>query len=75
MIKKEKLFNEAISLPIEIKAQLVDRLLRSMHPTQEKIDELWKTEAEKRVKEIKNGKVKIVEGEEVFKKIRKRLGS
>ncbi|MBI5048445.1 MAG: addiction module protein [Deltaproteobacteria bacterium] len=69
MIKTDKLFTEAVSLPVEIRAQLVDKLLRSLHPVQKEIDELWAVEAEKRVEEIKSGKVKTIPGDDVFKKI------
>lgn len=73
MIKTDELFAEAVSLPVEVRMQLVDKLLRSLNPTQKKIDELWAEEAEKRVAQIKSGKVKMVAGEEVFKKVRSRL--
>lgn len=69
MIKTRELFDESVSLPVEIRTQLVDKLLRSLHPVQKKIDELWATEAEKRVEEIKSGKVKTIPGDKVFKKI------
>lgn len=69
MIKSEELFDEAVSLPVEIRAQLADKLLRSLHPVQKEIDGLWAAEAEKRVEEIKSGKVKTIPGDEVFKKI------
>jgi len=69
MIKTQELFDEAVSLPVEIRAQLIDKLLRSIHPVQKEIDELWAAEAEKRVEEIKSGKVKTIPGDEVFKKI------
>ena len=69
MIKSAKLFDEAVSLPVEIRTQLVDKLLRSLHPVQKEIDKLWAAEAEKRVEEIKSGKVKTIPGDEVFKKI------
>jgi putative addiction module component (TIGR02574 family) len=69
MIKTHELFDEAVSLPVEIRAKLVDTLLRSLHPTQKEIDELWAAEAEKRVEEIKSGKVKTIPGDKVFKKI------
>jgi len=75
MIKTDELFAEAVLLPVEIRTQLVDKLLRSLHPTQKEIDELWADEAEKRVGQIKSGKAKTVAGEEVFKKIRNRLSS
>ena len=69
MIKSAKLFDEAVSLPVEIRTQLVDKLLRSLHPVQKEIDKLWAAEAEKRVEEIKSSKVKTIPGDEVFKKI------
>ena len=69
MVKTQELFDEAVSLPVEIRVELVDKLLRSLHPVQKEIDELWAAEAEKRVEEIKSGKVKTVLGDEVFKKI------
>ena len=50
MIKTQELFDEAVSLPVEIRAQLVDKLLRSLHPVQKEIDELWAAEAERGLK-------------------------
>lgn len=69
MIKTQELFDEAVSLPVEMRAQLIDKLLQGIHPIQKEIDELWAAEAEKRVEEIKSGKVKTIPGDEVFKKI------
>ena len=69
MMKTQELFDEAVSLPVEIRAQLIDKLLRSIHPVQKEIDELWAVEAEKRVEEIRSGKVKTIPGDEVFTKI------
>jgi putative addiction module component (TIGR02574 family) len=60
MIKTKALFDEAISLPIEIRMQLVEKLLRSLNPTQKEIDKLWAKEAERRIEEIKSGKVKTI---------------
>jgi len=75
MIKTKALFDEAISLPIEIRMQLVEKLLRSLNPTQKEIDKLWAKEAERRIEEIKSGKVKTIPGEKVFKRIRNRLNA
>ena len=71
----EKLINEAISLPVEIRTKIVERLLQSMNPINKKLDELWAEEAEKRVEEIRTGDVETVPGKEVFKKVRDRLNS
>jgi putative addiction module component (TIGR02574 family) len=75
MIKTEDLFDEAISLPVEVRTQLVDRLLQSLNPTQAEIDNFWANEAEKRVDEIRTGKVKTVPGKQVLRKIRDRLST
>ena len=73
MVDTNELISMAESLPIEIKTQLIDRLLNSLNPSQKDIDELWAEEAERRVAEIKDGKVSTIPGEEVFDQIRKRL--
>jgi putative addiction module component (TIGR02574 family) len=69
MIKTRELFNEAVSLPVEMRTQLVEKLLLSLNPSQKEIDKLWAKEAERRVEEIRSGKVKTISGEKVFKKI------
>jgi len=73
MISTEELISETVSLPVDIRIQLVERLLQSLNPSQKDIDEIWAIEVERRVQQIEAGKVKLVPGEEVFKKIRDRL--
>ena len=73
MGKTQDLIDEAISLPIEERAILVDSLLCSMNPSSEENDQKWAAEAKKRLEEIRSGKVRPVPGEEVFKKIWKRF--
>jgi putative addiction module component (TIGR02574 family) len=73
MLKTDELIAEAMSLPAELRAQLAEKLLKSLNPAQAEIDELWAIEAEKRVADIESGKVQTIPGEKVFKKIRKRL--
>ena len=73
MIKVDELMSEIESLPIEIKTELIDRLLNSINPSQKDIDKLWAKEAEKRVDEIKNGKVKTIPGDTVFSEIQNKF--
>ena len=73
MIKTDELISEAISLPIDIRTQLINRLLVSLNPERRDIDGFWMKEAEKRIKDIKTGKVKIVPGEHVFQEIKERF--
>jgi putative addiction module component (TIGR02574 family) len=75
MIKTDELISDAISLPVDIRTLLVNKLLESLNPTKKEIDELWAEEAEKRVKDIKAGKVKTIPGEEVFKEIRNKFNT
>lgn len=73
MIKTNELISMAESLPIEIKIQLIDKLLNSLHPSQTEIDKLWAKEAERRVVEVESGNVKTIPGEDVFKEIQDRF--
>lgn len=69
MTKVQELLDEAVSLPVEMRAQLIDKLLQSIQPIEKEIDELWAVEAERRVEEIRGAKVKRIPGDEVFEKI------
>jgi putative addiction module component (TIGR02574 family) len=67
--KTNELISKVESLPIDIKIKLVEKILNSLHPSQKEIDALWAKVVEKRVKEIKTGKVKTISGDKVFKEI------
>ncbi len=58
------------SLPIDVKTALVEKILKSLYPTEEKLDGLWSEEAERRLGSIKSETVRVVPGEDVFKAIR-----
>lgn len=73
MLKTNELIDEAISLPVELRAQLIDKLLKSLNPSQSEIDKVWALEAEKRVADIEAGKVQLIPGEEVLKEAAARL--
>jgi len=62
------------SLPIDLKIELVDKILEGLTPTQKEIDERWKAEVERRVDDLESGKAKTIPGDEVFAKIRERFG-
>ncbi|HFD31902.1 MAG TPA: addiction module protein [Gammaproteobacteria bacterium] len=69
--KADELMSMVESLPIEIKTKLIEKILNSLHPTQKEIDELWAKEVEKRLNDIRTGKVKPVPADEVFEEIQK----
>jgi putative addiction module component (TIGR02574 family) len=62
----------ADSLPIDMKLELVDRLLESITPSRKEIDEAWSEEVERRIDEVESGKVQLIPGEEVFARMRER---
>ena len=68
-----KIVDQALSLPADARMSLVEKLLVSLNlPVQADIERLWAREAERRVSEIDRGDVKLVPGEEVFARIRKK---
>ena len=71
----ERLVNETMSLPSDMRTALVGRLLESLNvPTQREVDRLWAEEAERRIKEVRSGKVSTIPGEQVFEDIRRQFG-
>ncbi|HEC13400.1 MAG TPA: addiction module protein [Acidiferrobacteraceae bacterium] len=71
---EEKVLDEALLLPNDRRAALVDQLLRSLNlPTGEDLDRLWAEEAERRLREIRAGEVEPVSGEQVREEVRKRF--
>jgi len=75
MPENERVIEEALSLPADVRMDLVERLLRSLNlPVDEDIDRFWAEEAERRVAQIAEGTAELVPGEEVFAKIRTNYG-
>jgi len=68
------IMERAEMLPIDLKLELVDRLLDSIGSSQKEIDERWKVEIERRVEEVRSGKVRTIPGEQVFAEIEERFG-
>ena len=70
----EKITNNALSPPVEFRLELIDLLLKSLNiPTKPEIDELWASEVERRIDEVDSGSAQLVDGNEVFSRIRERL--
>ncbi len=69
----KQIIQEVTSLPIEERAEVADSILRTLNAPDSDIDKKWAKVAEKRLAELRSGKVKPVPGEEVFDKIWKRF--
>lgn len=72
VMKASVLFEEAISLPVEERAHLVDCLLQTLNPPDVKHEAAWAAVARRRLDELRSGKVVAVSGEDVFARIRLR---
>ena len=66
------IMERAEMLPIDMKLELIDRLLESISATSQVVEEAWKEEVERRIDEVESGDVKLIPGEEVFAKMRER---
>ena len=63
----KKILKEAMALKAEERFMIVEGLLKSLDEPDRKIDEIWAEEAEKRLKAYRDGKLKGIPLEEVFK--------
>jgi len=65
----EELAAEAMKLALEERAQLASRLLLSLEePSESEIERLWLEEAERRLKEFREGRVQGIPGDQVFRR-------
>ena len=69
----DDVIKDALSLPPGSRAMLADQLLESLDDeAQAKIDAMWAEEAERRDKEIEDGLVTPIPGDEVMNRLRSR---
>ncbi|HMH42957.1 MAG TPA: addiction module protein [Pyrinomonadaceae bacterium] len=72
----EEILSAAVSLSPGERAMLADHLLASLDgPNQKEIDAAWAEEAERRMREIDEGKVELIDGELVMERLRARFKS
>ena len=70
----EELAEQAMTLPVELRARLADLLVESLDTNElGRIEQLWIAEAKRRRDEVRSGKVKTIPGPEALRKIRDTL--
>ena len=70
----EKLKEQAAQLSDTERAELALSLIASLDgPPDADVDDAWRVEVERRVRQIENGEVQLVPGDEVFARLRRRL--
>ncbi|MBK1618889.1 addiction module protein [Lamprobacter modestohalophilus] len=65
----KELIDQAIALPVEERALVVDSLLRSLNPPQSEIDAQWAKESRRRLTALRSGQVEAISGEVVFQRV------
>jgi putative addiction module component (TIGR02574 family) len=68
-MKTKDLIAEAMDLPVEERAMVVDSILKSLNPPESDIDERWAAVARQRLKELRSGEVEAIPGDDVFQKM------
>lgn len=72
-LNTQQLLAEIDSMPIDLKTKLIDKLLTSLNPPHHDAEALWKREIDSRVASIEKGEVNLIDGNDVFRKIKARL--
>lgn len=72
-MKPQDLIAEAVSLPIDERAKVVDSLLRSLNTPEAELDKKWVEVAKHRLQRLQSGEVTAIPSAEVFKKIADRF--
>ncbi len=68
----EEVASAALTLPAEARAMLMEELLTSLEASPE-VEEAWRVEIERRIREIDEGKVQLIPGEQVMNELRTQL--
>jgi putative addiction module component (TIGR02574 family) len=74
VMKPSTVAKQALDLPAKERAKLAERLLESLdNLTEAEAEKLWVAEADRRAREIKEGKVKTVSAQELERRVQARL--
>ena len=67
------IIREAATLPVEERVIVVDSLLRTLNPPDAGIDKAWARIAQRRLADLRSGRVQPVPGDQVFAKVKERF--
>jgi putative addiction module component (TIGR02574 family) len=70
-----EVLEKALALSTQDRGLVIDRLIASLDegPAEEGVEEAWADEIKRRVDEIRSGRVKMIPGEEVLRRLAARL--
>ena len=71
----EQLAQQAMELPPAARADLAERLMESIDFSSDKeLQQLWSAEANRRLEELRSGRVQPIPGEDVIAEVRRVVG-
>jgi putative addiction module component (TIGR02574 family) len=70
-----KVLEQALALSTRERGLVIDRLIESLddEPAEEGVEEAWASEIKSRVDDIESGKVEMIPGDEVLRRLAARL--
>lgn len=68
-----EIIQEATALPVEERVIVIDSLLRSLNVPDAETDRQWSAVAQRRLAELRGGRVRSVLGDQVFVRIKERF--
>ena len=70
-----EVLEKALTLSTQERGLLIDRLIESLDegPAEEGVEEAWANEIKRRVDDIRSGKVEMIPGEEIRRRLAARL--
>lgn len=73
VLNTREIIEQIESLPVEGRAQIVDALLRTMNQPDQDVDAAWVKEAQRRLDDLRSGRVQGIPAKDVFAKARERF--
>jgi putative addiction module component (TIGR02574 family) len=72
-----EVLEKALALSTQDRGLIIDRLIESLDdaPAEEGVEEAWSEEIKRRVEDIKSGRVEMIPGEEVHRRLLTRLSN
>lgn len=74
----DQLEDAADKLPIPLRERLIERLLKGLRGEHEsaevEISKAWLDEAERRLDELRTGRIQALPGDQLFENVRRRVG-
>ena len=74
MATSEEIFRDAVALPLDVRAELTERLIASLaDDVSPEITEAQLAEVRRRIAQVESGEVALIPGDEVLARVRRLL--